>query len=270
MPGISSLCLPLLAMLLASPPEIRSGLPLKGEEAERFLRTARVVSMTPVGRGVTNPQKVTLDDGEQVLHAIWKRVDELRHKVTQSDKGAFQMGFRDSYKYEIAAYELDKLLGLDLVPPTVGRQIGERSGSLQMWVDGAFSEIERQEKDLRPENSGLWSQGIYKVYLLNQLIYNNDARNGHNLLYDPDFRIYAVDHSRSFRLYSELSDENELRRFSRPVLEKLRRLSRAQLEETLNPWLAQKEIDAVAKRRELILELADSLLAKWGESVVLY
>ena len=131
-------------------------------------------------------------------------------------------------------------------------------------------EIERQEKDLRPKNSGLWSQGIYKIYLLNQLIYNNDARNGHNLLYDPDFLIYAVDHSRSFRLYSELSDENELRRFSRPVLEKLRRLSRAQLEETLSPWLAQKEIDALNKRRELILELADSLLAKWGESVVLY
>jgi hypothetical protein len=268
--GGSNLVLPLLATLLTPAPEIDHGLPLEGEAAERFLATATIVSMTPVGRGVTRPQKVTLDDGTRVLHAIWKGVDELRHKVTRSDKGSFQIGFRDSYKYEIAAYELDKLLGLDLVPPTVSRRIDEKDGSLQMWVEGAFSEIDRQEKNLRPSNNGRWSQDFYKVQLLNQLIYNTDTQNGHNLLYDPDFRIYAIDHSRSFRLYSELSAEKELRRFSRSVLDRLRGLNRAQLEDRLGPWLSGKEIDSLLKRRDLIVELADSLVAQWGESVVLY
>lgn len=268
--GASKLVLPLLAALLAPPSVIRHGLPIEGEQAEWFLATATVVSMTPVGRGVTRPQKVTLDDGTQVLHAIWKGVDELRHKVTRSDKGSFQIGFRDSYKYEIAAYELDKLLGLGLVPPTVTRRIDEKDGSLQMWVEGAFSEVDRQEKDLRPLNNGRWSQDIYKVHLLNQLIYNSDTRNDHNLLYDPDFRVYAIDHSRSFRLYSELFAEKELRRFSRSVLERLRSLDPARIEDRLGPWLSEKEIDALLKRRDLILELADSLVARWGESVVLY
>jgi len=268
--GTSALVLPLLTALLASPPEIHHGLPLEGQAAESFLRSARVVSMTPVGRGKTRPQKVTLDDGTQVHHAIWKRVDEFRHKMTRSRRGSFQVILRDSYKYEIATYELDKLLGLGLVPPTVGRTIDGKDGSIQLWVEGAFSEIDRKEQDLRPADNGQWAEGIYKVHLLNQLIYNSDVRNGHNLLYDPDFRIYAVDHSRSFRLYPELLDEDELRRFPRSVLEKLRGLDRAQLEEHLGPWLVAKEIDALLERRQLILDRADTLLAKWGESVVLY
>ena len=270
MPGAGTFALTLLVALAGSDPEVHHGLPLTGNEAEQFLKMARVVSMTPVGRGVTRAQKVTLDDGKHVLHAIWKRIDELRHEVTRSDKGSFQLGFRDSYKYEIAAYELDKLLELDLVPPTVGRRIDDRDGSLQMWVEGAFSEIDRQEKRLLPHDSGRWSQNIYKVHLLNQLIYNSDTRNGHNLLYDPDFRVYAIDHSRSFRLYAELFAEKELRRFSRSVLERLHRLSRAELEDRLSPWLTQEELDALLKRRELILDLADFLAAKWGEAVVLY
>ena len=268
--GISNTVLPLLGLLLAPSSAVGDGLPLQGDQAERFLTTATVISMQPVGRGVTRPQKVTLDDGTQVLHAIWKGVDELRNKVTRSRRGAFQSTFHDSYKYEIAAYELDKLLGLDLVPPTVCRAIDDKEGSLQLWVEGAFSEIDRQEKDLRPLDNGRWSRDIYKVELLNQLIYNSDTRNGHNLIYDPDFRVYAIDHSRSFRLYSELYDERELRRFSRSVLERLRGLGRAELVDRLGPWLSEKEIDALLKRRALILELADSLVARWGESVVLY
>lgn len=264
------LSLPLVATLGAAAPNEPHGLPLEGEEAEVFLRTARVVSMKPVGIGITRPKKVFLDDGNRVLKAIWKTVDELRPEISRSKTGAFQIGFRDSYKYEIAAYELDKLLGLNLVPPTVARTIKKQDGSLQMWVEGAFTEIDRRERKLHPRDNWQWSAQLYKVYLLQQLIYDTDTENVNNLLYDPDFRIYSIDHSRSFRLYRELADREQLRRFPRYVLERLRLLDRQTVEEKLGAWLNKGEISALMERCELVLKLADELVAKRGESLVLY
>ena len=109
------------------------GLPMTGDEAEIFLRDARIVGMKPIGVGVTKPMKVTLSDGERTHHAVWKSIDEVRHGVVKGRNGGFQAAFKDSYKYEIAAYELDKMLGFDLVPPTVEREIdGKKKGSLQL------------------------------------------------------------------------------------------------------------------------------------------
>ena len=45
-------------------------------------------------------------------------------------------GFWEAYKSEIAAYELDRLLGLDMVPPTVERRVGGDLASVQLWVEG--------------------------------------------------------------------------------------------------------------------------------------
>ena len=94
------------------------GLPLTGDEAETFLHDARIVGMKPIGVGITKPMKVTLSDGERTHHAVFKSIDEVRHGVVRGRNGGFQTAFKDSYKYEIAAYELDKILGLELVPPT--------------------------------------------------------------------------------------------------------------------------------------------------------
>jgi hypothetical protein len=84
------------------------------------------------------------------------------------------------------------------------------------------------------------------------------------------FRVYAVDNSRCFRVQHDLLDEAALTRFSRSVLAKLRELNRELLEEKLGRWLTNREIEALLKRRERILALADELVAKGGEAAVLY
>lgn len=270
MPSTVGLILPFVALLLASAPNDRYGLPLTGTQAELFLKTARVVEMKLVGVGITRPRKVTLDDGVRKLHAVWKTVNEQRNEVRRSKTGGFHLGFRDSYKYEVAAYELDKLLGLHLVPPTVGRRIGHQDGSLQLWVEGAFTELDRKKRNLLPKDGGQWGAEMYKLELLNQLIYNSDAQNARNTLYTPDFRVYAIDHSRTFRLYQELPAEEKLFRFPRSVLERLSNLDLATAQEKLGPYLSHDEIKALMKRRDLIVSLADALVAKRGEEVVLY
>lgn len=52
------------------------GLPMAGDEAETFLRDARIVGVKPIEVGITKPMKITLTDGERTHHAVWKSIDE--------------------------------------------------------------------------------------------------------------------------------------------------------------------------------------------------
>jgi hypothetical protein len=119
------------AIMLATAAEAADyGLPLTGEAAEAFLRNASVIARKPIGVGITRPDKVTLSDGTRTHYAVWKTVDDFRIGLKQGRRGGFQLGVRDSYEYEIAAYELDKILGLGMVPrQSSARLTGARAPS---------------------------------------------------------------------------------------------------------------------------------------------
>jgi hypothetical protein len=246
------------------------GLLLKGEEAEAFLQNAEVVEKKGIGVGITNPHRLTLSDGTRTLRGAWKTIDVFKHGITNFEGGGFELDFRDSYKFEIAAYELDKLLGFGMVPPTVERRIRQEKGSLQLWVEGCMTEHERREKKISPKDVEAWNQQMYKVRLFHQLIYNTDHNNVRNILLDPDFRIYVIDNSRAFRTHEQLMSEKDLSRFSRSLLDALRRLEPVSLAAKLGPWLGQPQIDALLKRRDRILALAEKRVAEKGEGAVLY
>ena len=253
-----------------APAQEAYGLPLRGEGAESFLRTAEVVRRKGVGAGITHPDQYTLSDGAKTCRAVWKTIDEFKRGVTSLQGGGVIVDFADSWKHEIAAYELDKLIGLDLVPPTVERTFGGRKGSLQLWVEGAMTEAERKKKKIAPPDAQLWNEQMYKVRLLHQLTDNTDFRNINNVLSDPSFRVYAVDCSRGFTIYEDLRAEKELVRFPRSVLEALRALDRPTLDAKLGRWLGGPQIDGLLKRREKILALAARLVEERGEAAVLY
>ena len=246
------------------------GLLLHGEDAEAFLRTAQVVAKKPIGVGITNSYRLTLNDGVRTLRAAWKTIDESKQGITQMEGGGFQVDFRDSYQCEIAAYELDKLLGLDLVPPTVERQIKDERGALQLWVEGVMTEADRVKQKIKIPDAVRWNEQIYKVRLLHQLTYDTDYNNIRNILVDPAFRVYAIDFSRAFRKYDTLLVEKDLTHFSRSALEGLRRLDKPVLDSKLGQWLTSPEIVALLKRRDRILALAQRLVTQKGEETVLY
>jgi hypothetical protein len=266
----------LAAAVLAQAAEPRNaaakpyGLPLRGEEAEAFLRAAEIVARNSISVGITHPQQVTLRDGTRTLRGVWKTIDESKQGVTEMQGGGFQVDFRDTYKFEIAAYELDKLIGLDLVPPTVERQIKDEHGSLQLWVEGVMTEKDRLKAKIEVPDPESWNEQIYKARLMHQLTYDTDYNNTTNILVDPVFRIYVIDFSRAFRKYDALLAEKDLARFSRSALEGLRRLDRPVLEEKLGRWLSTHEITALLKRRDRILALAERRVAEKGEAAVLY
>ena len=97
-----------------------------------------------------------------------------------------------------------------------------------------------------------WNNQIYTVRLFEQLVFDTDYRNFHNLLVTPDWKIYKIDFSRAFRRHKRLRREESLKRFSRPVLDSLRTLSRDQLKTHLCQHLPRPTHDTTTIVRRAI------------------
>lgn len=265
------LVLTLQAAQTTAPGTSAGGLPLEGAAAEEFLKTAKIGSVGNFPtNGVTRPKKVELSDGERTLFAVFKTIDEYALKKDFPD-GPSELHFSDSWKYEIAAYEIDKLLGLGIVPPAVERWIQGSEGSLSLWVEGSMTEWERLTvKKISAPDTLAWNHQMYTVRLFLQLIYDVDYKNVNNLLVTPDWKVYKIDSSRAFRNHKKLRSKEELSHFSRPVLASLRQLTREQLEGNLGQWLSKPQIKALWVRRGLLIEHADKLIAEKGEGAVLF
>jgi hypothetical protein len=247
-----------------------SGLPLTGEAAEAFLKTAQVVHKKGLSTGITRSDQYTLSDGARTCKAVFKTIDEFKRGITSFEGGRVLVDFSDSWRHEVAAYELDKLIGLGLVPPTVERRFGRTTGSLQMWVEGAMTEADRKQRRLAPPDLPAWNEQMYRVRLLDQLSFNADYRNINNVLVDASFRVYAIDSSRAFQVYADLLSEKELLRFPRAVLEAMKALDRPALQAKVGRWLSGPEIETLLKRRDKILAVAQRRAQEQGEAAVLY
>jgi len=246
------------------------GLPLTGEEAVQFLLTAEVEGRPKRfdAAAITEPVAVTLTDGARTHRAIFKDVDSY-HMIFRFADGRVFTKVYDSYKHEIAAYELDVLLGLDIVPPCVERTIRAETGSLCLWVENAMTEAVRMKRKIQPPNPAEWNSQMFTIRLFHQLIWDPDYNNTTNTLADADFKLYKVDSSLSFRTDIELRNEKALTRFSRRVLANLESLERREVDARLGPWLEREQLDALWMRRTRLLELAREQIALRGEDAVL-
>jgi hypothetical protein len=115
--------------------EAQASPPLTRAEKEEFLRTAeqRVPPPGPRHDRGDPPAFRTLTDGHLSHRVDFNSLDLYRSGVTVLADGTRMFGFRDSYRYTIAAYELDKLLGLNMVLVSVGRDLDGKTGAVT-WV----------------------------------------------------------------------------------------------------------------------------------------
>lgn len=232
---------------------------------ENFLRTARVVKVKGIPRGVASPQRMTLSDGTVTHDAAFKSIDEFRRGLTPMQAGV-EVDLKDCYKFEIAAYELDKILELNMIPPTVPRNVNGRKGSMQFWVEHAQMELDRIQKKTFPPNSDAWNAQMFTVRLFDGLIYNFD-RNLGNLLITSDWKIWMIDHSRSFKTTSFIFNQKDIVKISRDSWGKMQKLDYPTLKERLSDYLTDMEIRAVLKRRDALAVHINKLVAQRGETV---
>lgn len=235
---------------------------LSDAEIEKFLREGKIIKTGSAGKGVTNSIRVTMTNGTLVHDAHIQVVDE-RKSTGPSARGT-ELNFRDSWTFNVAAYKLDRLIGLNLVPVSIERSYRSKSAAYTWWVDDVLmDEKERLSKKMQPPQPSVWAETMQLVRIFDQLIYNVD-RNMGNLLITNDWRIWAIDHTRAFRLHKTLSKPENVSRCDRDVLEGLKRLDKDSLERELGRYLTGWERDAILARRDQIV----SIIEKAGEAGV--
>jgi hypothetical protein len=230
---------------------------------ERFLEQARVVAREPVGEGITRPLRLTLALAGETRHAIFKTIDERRGGPTLDlDSHRIVTDFSDSWRYEVAAYRLDRAVGFGLVPVTVERRVDGVQGSLQEWVEecGTFRRlVDSGHLEIRGDGE-LLLRRLTWMYVLDELIANAD-RNYDNILVDPRTDRFAlIDHSRAFRLRHEVAPPTlpEPRPLSARIADRIRRLDRSAIEGLVGDLLTSPQIDALANRRDALLGVLEA------------
>ncbi len=236
-------------------------------QMEDFLKRADIHERRSAGRGVTNSERATLSDGNLTHDAHLQFIDE--HAATFASNRGTELNFKDSYKFNVAAYRLDKLMNLNMIPVSVERKMLGRTGELSWWVDGtAMTELERKAKHLEPPDQDAWNRQMYCVRVFDQLIYNTD-RNLGNLVIDKDWTMWMIDHTRAFRTNTTLMSVNNLVKVDRHMLAEIRKLNEPTLKAELKPFLNDMEIKGLLKRRDLIVKFFDAQIATHGENAVL-
>lgn len=242
---------------------------LSKEQIKQFLLTAKVIKSAPAHKGITNTLRLTLTDGTITHDAHFQPIDE-HATMKEMASGRMEMNFVDSYKYNIAGYQLAEMLGLDdMVPVYVERKWNGQKGSFGWWLPVKMDEADRVKQKIPVPDSDSWNKQMYKVRVLDQLVYDTDA-NLTNVQIGEDWKIYRIDFSRAFRQFKTLPRENDLVQCERQLFSKLKALDGNELAARTKGYLSKSEVQALIARRDKIVNHFQKLMAEKGENEVLY
>lgn len=272
---LASLCSPPLSFAqtaIPAPPPVTAP-ELSVEQIKIFLKNAKVVRTRSTDKGVTAPKRLTLSDGVLTHDAVFQAIDE-RKSVMELGGGGRQtkteLNFVDSYKYNIGAYELARLLGLDyMMPVYIERRLDGQIGSISWFVTTLMDESDRLKKKIQPPNANDWNQQMYRMRVFSALTRDTD-RNLTNVLITPQWKVMMIDFSRAFRLQPELLHQSDLTKIDRSLLAKLEALTKDGVKQATNDFLNNREIDVMMQRRDLLVAHFKKLIAELGEDKVLY
>lgn len=257
------------AVLLSQEPAAAPAAKLTREQMAEFLLKAKILKTKSAPKGITNTVRATLSDGRLTHDAHFQTIDEAKQRF-EGTRGT-EINFKDTWKFNLAAYRLGLMLGIDnMIPMSVERKISGKQGSSTWWVDDVLmDEADRKKKKIEPPDLEDWARQMHIVRVFDQLIYNTD-RSLPNLLITKTWKIWMIDHTRAFRLYTTLENLKNLERCERKLLAALRQLNEEGLTRELKPYLNKLEIKGILGRRDRIVKFFEDLCAQKGEGTVLY
>jgi hypothetical protein len=268
LPALALAALAFSVVVGAQEPATGAAPVLTPEAMDTFLRTAKIVASRAAGAGVTNTRRVTLSDGTFTHDAQVQTIDE--EKTVYRVQGYTEFNFRDCYCFNIAAYRLAVLLGIDNVPMSVERTVDGRRAAMTWWIDDVvLTEEARRKSGAADPNPARFEHYRYRQRVFDELIQNRD-RNLGNLLYTKDWTTWMIDHTRAFRLNRDLGKPAELLRIERPLYDSLKKLTAESLAAAVGTTLRRAEIEAVIARRDAILKTLDARMKQTSEGAVLY
>jgi hypothetical protein len=155
----------------------RQGGYLDAADIEQLLANGNIVSIRKDDSG---RQLVTVSNGLRGVEAVFAK---------QSARGFYP---------EVAAYRLDRLLELDMVPVTALRMIDGDTGSLQFFPYGSIDEQQRAAKGKGSSANCPMADQWDAMFVFDALIYN-EGRYAKSIRYSPDnWQLLLVGHNRAF------------------------------------------------------------------------
>lgn len=269
---VSLLCPP-LSYAQTAVPAPSSAPEMSVAQIKDYLVNAKIVRTRGTNKGVTAPKRVTLSNGALEHDAVFQAIDD-HQMVAHLGGGARQtqteLNFVDSYKYNIAAYEIATLLGLDyMMPVYVERRWNGQVGSISWFVPSMMDESERLKKKIEPPSPTQWNQQMYRMRVFSSLVRDTD-RNLTNVLITSEWKVMMIDFTRAFRLQPELQHLKDLQKIDRTLLTKLQTLDREDVRKVTGDNLTKGELDAMMVRRDMLVAHFKKLIADLGEEKVLY
>jgi len=230
------------------------------KELEAYLKKASVGTILKGAEGGRGEGwTINLHDGKIGRRGYFKYLDTRR-----------PTNFPISYQYELAAYELTKLLKINIVPPLVEREIQGRKGSLQIYLENCLSERDRGLKKIDPPNPQAFAEALEEINVFEALTSCDHLSPRDILIHKETWRVCRVDFAEAFDPSPEFLPEVMITRCSRRLYQGLLDLNPLGAEATLKPYLNAQEIKGLLERRDLILEKLKDLIKDKGEKAVLF
>ena len=172
-----------------------------GQQAEEFLRTALMTPRRAPDSADTTQFEVTLSDGSSTREASVQTIDSYEYGWVES---------RDSFKYNVAAYRLSKMLGLEVVPCTVWRRVDGRWASVTLASEkvagkSESSDVETIFRALTGNPSGDYADAFLATKSIHELI-ELSAINP-----DLDRKLAELDRSKLTSELGEILTRDEIR-----------------------------------------------------------
>lgn len=237
-------------------------------DREAFLLGGMVVSIQDIGEGVTKPIRAELGWKGMMHSAQIQRVDRPLPDFYGQDGSVLPA--RDAWRFNVAAYRLDRLLQLNMVPVSVARSYQGTPGAFTWWVDDVKGqETQRvREQWTAPDPEGFDQQRAIGA-VFDELIINID-RNLGNMLITNSWKVVLIDHTRSFTPYKNIRNKANLTRCSRALLARMSALTEAAIAKSVGTSLTRVEITALLARRDRILTFFNEEVKTKGEKNVLF
>jgi hypothetical protein len=218
------------------------------QEIEDYLRTVEILSTSGTGEGVTHPKKAKLPPGGPTDTLFFKAVPE-----------GPQGGAMEGYKEEIAAYQIDQMLRLGMVPPTVEKVYQKQKGAAVYGIAGVKNFNELGSKNggapTPPDSSKqeYWNVQLTRAKMFDCLVDNQDPNLG-NWLANADWTLFIIDHSRA--LHGDVTCVHQ------------KTINHTDLTAKLSMWMGKSEIKAIITSRDNLGKMIDGLVKKNGEANV--
>lgn len=238
-------------------------------EKEAFLRDAEILGQAPIAVGVTDSNRALLDDGTNQHEAHIQTIDSRVARFEFED-GRTEVDFRDRYTYNIAAYRLDRMIGLNMVPVSVPRRVDGYNAAVTWWVDDVqMTDADRVVAHIPAPTDLAWLRQESEAIVFHELIRDTDPNRG-NTVITNDWKMWLIDFTRAFRPETELINPFQLpHQLRRRLYDGLRSLELGSLRATLDGLMDDGRIKAILDRRDEIIRHFDELIADRGEGAVL-